>query len=1147
MREMKKFLFAIFAVFYAVPKITMAAPTVIPVTVQCPYPGSVDCKIIKSDGNAIIKVTKCEEFKNYMKGKNTPGAGKAILLVKYSNLTKCLGLTQFKESICDREIRYIRGDGPSQESADMLVSCAKETTYETIYESGNDYRKSEVFNSSYNEQLCTSTGGTPTADGGCKCSGKNETVQDGQCFCKYGDITVPKSGKSSCPDSYLTACMATGGTNKTHFDPTTECICPGEKHLKQSSDKGTCVCDTGYIWQDPTNKQLGCVLKEETLTINITIKDNTGKAIRGVEAVYNDKNGKNITVTANFNGILNVSNIPNTAYFKFSKDGYAPAIYSAVELKNKTFITLQSKQNSEFHACMPQSQDTSRSNASLQTDSNKYVYCGNKNEYDCNQNDIVKGYDNKLYKCTGTVWSNVDREHAEACGDHVLKYSHDTIKLDTNRVLLITQYFSRELPNGISQKSAAITSYCKIDDLSQYCADHPVRNVHPNACDTVSASNNIQLSNNRSAAAQLASGNNDTEFVTISGTVVGKSSNSETTEPLEFVNVITKSSKDSPYNDGKTITDAHGKFELKDIKSDDSIIFSYLERFTLEKTVTELIGLEKNNQNIVLEVSVTAGEVQITSCAEPTEIYDDETKRCIPDECKISGGERDDTDKCICSTERGLKPDNEENPQKCECTEDGFQYNKDAQKCVAPTQTKDLSIDTTCVDSGGTPADDGTCSCDKTKNLKPSEDNKQCVQNSPQVSEEEFRQRLSAAQDKFNQAKENEQSDANRALTSLSTAATGLGTMAAASALAERKADEKAEADMRQYLTTMQCEYGKGNIVNAGNEEITIPGGNELSKYYAEYKSLADNLKTTKTALGLRAGIESETLYDQAQTGLYQYATAERQTGAYTSLARALTDPESQDAAMWAEQKKDTKTKLIAGAAVAGVGVVGGIAGNYLINEYEWDDDDDDPNLTSSQRQQKRTCRHGGGTWDVTNGCQCSASAGLTQTADKTTCTCSADEYKYSKKSKKCIKPTNNQTINIDVTKNGSDYAGFNANNTCTRKGEIIELTGRCAHLLSTPGTWWTLFSYARSYSSIFYGESKCETSSGNKTICSCKPKTFSLDGDLVDVIENQTKWGKAHEYSTTDECKANCASKCASSFADSQDLRQTTLKNILK
>ena len=301
-------------------------------------------------------------------------------------------------------------------------------------------------------------------------------------------------------------------------------------------------------------------------------------------------------------------------------------------------------------------------------------------------------------------------------------------------------------------------------------------------------------------------------------------------------------------------------------------------------------------------------------------------------ECETSGGERDDTDKCICSTERGLKPDNEENPQKCECTEDGFQYNKDAQKCVAPTQTKDLSIDTTCVDSGGTPAEDGTCTCDKTKNLKPSEDNKQCVQNSPQVSEEEFRQHLSAAQDKFNQAKENEQSDANRALTSLSTAATGLGTMAAASALAERKADEKAEADMRQYLTTFECEYGKGNIVKTGNEEITIPGGNELSKYYAEYKSLADNLKTTKTALGLRAGIESETLYNQAQTGLYQYSTAERQTGAYASLSRALTDPESEDAAMWAKQQKDTKTKLIAGTAVAGAGVVGGIIGNQIIN-----------------------------------------------------------------------------------------------------------------------------------------------------------------------------------------------------------------------
>ena len=197
---------------------------------------------------------------------------------------------------------------------------------------------------------------------------------------------------------------------------------------------------------------------------------------------------------------------------------------------------------------------------------------------------------------------------------------------------------------------------------------------------------------------------------------------------------------------------------------------------------------------------------------------------------------------------------------------------------------------------------------------------------------EETADRLEELKKKYQEAKEREQSDANRALTAVTTAMTGLGTMAAASALAERKADEKAEADMRQYLTTFECEYGKGNIVKTGNEEITIPGGNELSKYYAEYKSLADNLKTTKTALGLRAGIESETLYNQAQTGLYQYSTAERQTGAYASLSRALTDPESEDAAMWAKQQKDTKTKLIAGTAVAGAGVVGGIIGNQIIN-----------------------------------------------------------------------------------------------------------------------------------------------------------------------------------------------------------------------
>ena len=192
--------------------------------------------------------------------------------------------------------------------------------------------------------------------------------------------------------------------------------------------------------------------------------------------------------------------------------------------------------------------------------------------------------------------------------------------------------------------------------------------------------------------------------------------------------------------------------------------------------------------------------------------------------------------------------------------------------------------------------------------------------------------RLDVLMERYKAAKEKEQSLANRTLTAASTAATGLGMMAAASARAEQKADADAEQDMNAYLATFRCEYGRGQNVGAGNEEITLPGGNELLEYYSEYKSLADNLKNTKKALGLRPGIEQEIVYDKAQSNLYKYSSTGITQGAFTSLSRALTDTEGADAEKWNTQKEESSQKLKGGAVAAGAGVAGGVVGNAAMN-----------------------------------------------------------------------------------------------------------------------------------------------------------------------------------------------------------------------
>ena len=307
--------------------------------------------------------------------------------------------------------------------------------------------------------------------------------------------------------------------------------------------------------------------------------------------------------------------------------------------------------------------------------------------------------------------------------------------------------------------------------------------------------------------------------------------------------------------------------------------------------------------------------------------------------CSITGGswvQKDNS--CFCNSDLGLELDN--NKYFCNC-KTGMDYTDPLKKafgCISisdipgydmlseTSEKKEPEDEATGIESGtDTKGDENTDIDDASGD----DDNETQNENeNPEISD-----KLKSAQDALAAAREKENSWANRAVTAASSAMTGLGGMQLAEGIAEQRADAEAEKEMRAYIETMKCEYGNGQNVKLGNEEITLPGGNELLDYYTEYKQLADNLKTTKSALGLRSGIESEVLYDRAQSGLYQYASIGKTGGAETSLYRALTDKESADAASWAEQKEKSAKQLKTGALVAGAGVATGIIGNYLVNE----------------------------------------------------------------------------------------------------------------------------------------------------------------------------------------------------------------------
>lgn len=200
------------------------------------------------------------------------------------------------------------------------------------------------------------------------------------------------------------------------------------------------------------------------------------------------------------------------------------------------------------------------------------------------------------------------------------------------------------------------------------------------------------------------------------------------------------------------------------------------------------------------------------------------------------------------------------------------------------------------------------------------------------LSEADSRARVDELRENAKKMHDKETSTANKLIGAAGIGATGIGTSQALSALSEQRADKNAENDMRAYLATIKCDYGTGKTVNGGDTGIELPGGNELTQYATQYKTLAADLKVRKTALGMSPGIESETIIDAAETGLYDNAATGKTNGAFTSLSRALSDETSADAQAWAQQKANTASKLKTGAIVAGVGAVGSAIANLAVN-----------------------------------------------------------------------------------------------------------------------------------------------------------------------------------------------------------------------
>ena len=399
--------------------------------------------------------------------------------------------------------------------------------------------------------------------------------------------------------------------------------------------------------------------------------------------------------------------------------------------------------------------------------------------------------------------------------------------------------------------------------------------------------------------------------ITVSGIITDK----ETNESVPLANVMAVNADGTAINKDVgvlgTTSDMDGKFTLADVPSDAKIKISFVGYATQTIAAGQNIDIKLEPDSTQLdEVQAVAKAIEDGDPCEKTNKniktgkYKKVDKKwvCIPTECTSDEYEIKNNQ---CVKKEPIKPQTE-----CSKTQlkkvHAIKGNIQDDKCV-PTKCQDKYTLT----------------------------NGQCIQNKAdkKVVDKDSEEALKDAEKKYEDAKANEQSLANRTLTAVTTAATGIGGMELAQGLAEQKADKDAEMAMDAYIATMRCEYGNGKSVKVGTAEIELPGGNdpEMMKLRNEYFTLAQSLKERKEALGMKPGIESEIVLNKAQMGLYDDENTGITSGVYASLYRAKMGNET-DQAKLQEMKDASKKRVIGGAIAVGAGIVGGIVGNQIIN-----------------------------------------------------------------------------------------------------------------------------------------------------------------------------------------------------------------------
>lgn len=330
----------------------------------------------------------------------------------------------------------------------------------------------------------------------------------------------------------------------------------------------------------------------------------------------------------------------------------------------------------------------------------------------------------------------------------------------------------------------------------------------------------------------------------------------------------------------------------------------------------------------------------------------------------------------------------------------------------------------------------------------------------PELTDQQKAEKLKELQENYNDMKAKEQSIAARTTAAAAIGGMGAGLEKTLQATAEQDADKQAEQSMKAYLETFRCDFGQGRNIKGGETKKELPTSKTLPSIKSEYVNLAQSLKELKESLEMAPGVESELILNAADTGLYDDVSLGNTGGKYASVARALMNPESDDAKAWAAQKAETAQTLKTGKTALGVGAAVGLAGNVLIETLDKRKERSAEINQKYEHMKKFAEQQYVEQSKLPDSAKCSDVSGATGTYPNCTCT---DKSKYFSTGHGCVSCAAGQTYdasvgeckcppNKPVLDNGQCIAqkpscsksGLLASGKCECAANTIEKNGEC-------------------------------------------------------------------------------------------------------